>query len=95
MERTARNNAAVRTPMKPRRHRSTSHTGRLGPPEPAALHAARGGRGPLVLLRVLTAAGLGADAVLHAQLAPGYQSAAPDGIGEGNLFSSKPPQQPW
>lgn len=37
-------------------------------------------------LRVLTAAALGVDAVVHARLAPGYQSAAPDGIGEGNLF---------
>lgn len=39
-----------------------------------------------IALRVLTAAALGVDAVVHAQLAPGYQSAAPDGIGEGNLF---------
>ncbi|WP_227878372.1 hypothetical protein [Arthrobacter dokdonensis] len=26
------------------------------------------------------------DAVVHARLAPGYQGAAPGGIGEGNLF---------
>lgn len=39
-----------------------------------------------VALRVLTATALGVDAVVHARLAPGYQSAAPDGIGEGNLF---------
>ncbi|WP_284980415.1 hypothetical protein [Arthrobacter sp. fls2-241-R2A-200] len=40
----------------------------------------------LVLLRVLIVVTLGIDAVIHARLAPGYQSAAPDGIGEGNLF---------
>lgn len=39
-----------------------------------------------IILRVLTAAALGVDAVVHVRLAPGYQSAAPDGIGEGNLF---------
>lgn len=39
-----------------------------------------------VILRVLTAVALGVDAVVHARLAPGYQSAAPDGIGEGILF---------
>ncbi len=37
-------------------------------------------------LRVLTAAGLAVDAVIHVRLAPGYQLAAPDGIGQGNLF---------
>jgi hypothetical protein len=39
-----------------------------------------------MVLRVLAAAGLGVDAVVHAQLAPGYQSGAPGGLGEGNLF---------
>ncbi|HEY1155855.1 MAG TPA: hypothetical protein VGE95_06170 [Arthrobacter sp.] len=38
------------------------------------------------VLRVLTAAALAVDAVVHARLAPGYQAAAPEGIGEGNLF---------
>ena len=40
----------------------------------------------LALLRAATAAGLAADAAVHAQLAPDYQAAAPGGIGEGNLF---------
>ncbi|WP_245933714.1 hypothetical protein [Arthrobacter livingstonensis] len=39
-----------------------------------------------MVLRVLAAAGLAVDAVVHAQLAPGYQAAAPGGFGEGNLF---------
>lgn len=39
-----------------------------------------------IVLRALTAASLGVDAVVHARLAPGYQAAAPDGLGEGNLF---------
>lgn len=38
------------------------------------------------VLRILTTAALGVDAVIHFQLAPGYQAAAPDGIGQGNLF---------
>ncbi|WP_422935134.1 hypothetical protein [Sinomonas sp. P47F7] len=37
-------------------------------------------------LRALTAVGLAVDAAVHALLAPGYQAAAPAGIGEGNLF---------
>ncbi|UQX86934.1 hypothetical protein M6D93_11520 [Jatrophihabitans telluris] len=37
-------------------------------------------------LRVLVAAGLLVDAVIHLQLAPIYQLAAPGGIGQGNLF---------
>jgi hypothetical protein len=37
-------------------------------------------------LRILTTAALGVDAVVHFRLAPGYQAAAPDGIGQGNLF---------
>ncbi|MEW1808476.1 hypothetical protein [Pseudarthrobacter sp. NPDC080039] len=37
-------------------------------------------------LRLLTATALGVDAVVHARLAPGYQAAAPEGLGEGNLF---------
>lgn len=36
-----------------------------------------------VILRVLTAAALGVDAIVHARLTPGYQSAAPDGLGPG------------
>ncbi|GAC1353362.1 MAG: hypothetical protein NVSMB43_27260 [Pseudarthrobacter sp.] len=38
------------------------------------------------VLRILTTAALGVDALIHFQLAPGYQAAAPDGIGQGNLF---------
>jgi hypothetical protein len=37
-------------------------------------------------LRVLVAAGLVTSAVIHLQLAPGYQQAAPGGIGQGTLF---------
>ncbi|HEV7146854.1 MAG TPA: hypothetical protein VGN48_07645 [Pedococcus sp.] len=37
-------------------------------------------------LRVVIAAGLGVDAVIHLQLAAQYQLAAPGGIGQGNLF---------
>lgn len=37
-------------------------------------------------LRLLTAAALVIDAVLHLQLARNYNLAAPGGIGEGNLF---------
>jgi hypothetical protein len=40
----------------------------------------------MILLRVLIAAGLIVSAVIHFQLAPGFQQAAPDGIGGGNLF---------
>ncbi len=39
-----------------------------------------------LVFRVLAAAGLAVDAVVHARLAPGYQAAAPGGFGEGNLF---------
>ncbi|WP_442542464.1 hypothetical protein ACSBOX_10965 [Arthrobacter sp. KN11-1C] len=46
----------------------------------------RGGVAAAVVLRVLTAAALAVDAVVHVRLASGYQSAAPEGIGEGNLF---------
>jgi hypothetical protein len=35
---------------------------------------------------LVAAAGLVADAVVHLQLAPDYQLAAPGGIGQGNLF---------
>ena len=41
---------------------------------------------PLWALRVLIAGGLFTSAVIHLQLAPGYQQAAPGGIGQGNLF---------
>lgn len=40
----------------------------------------------LWVLRVGVAAGLLASAVIHVQLAPGYQQAAPAGIGQGTLF---------
>ncbi|MCY0906262.1 hypothetical protein [Arthrobacter sp. H14-L1] len=39
-----------------------------------------------VVLRILIAAALVIDAVVHFTLAPGYQLSAPDGIGGGNLF---------
>ncbi len=55
----------------------------MGTPRPARQ---RGRTAAGVALRVLTAAALGVDAVVHARLAAGYQSAAPEGIGEGNLF---------
>lgn len=38
------------------------------------------------IVRVLVAAGLAVDAVVHQRLAPGMDIAAPDGIGGGNLF---------
>lgn len=40
----------------------------------------------LWVLRVCTAAGLVVSAVVHVQLAPGYQQAAPGGLGQGTLF---------
>ena len=50
--------------------------------------AASGARSSAValLLRVLVAAGLTVDAIIHFQLAPLYQLAQPNGVGEGNLF---------
>lgn len=39
-----------------------------------------------IVLRLLVALGLVVDAVVHLRLAPGYQAAAPGGIGEGTLF---------
>lgn len=48
--------------------------------------AVRGRTALLPVARVLTAAGLVVDAVVHLQLAAGYQLAAPGGIGQGNLF---------
>ncbi|MHA7299057.1 hypothetical protein, partial [Pseudarthrobacter sp. MDT3-1] len=40
----------------------------------------------LWVLRVGVAAGLVVSAVIHVQLAPGYQQAAPGGLGQGTLF---------
>ena len=37
-------------------------------------------------LRLLVAAALAVDAVVHLQLAPNFQIAVPAGIGQGNLF---------
>ncbi len=52
-----------------------------------ATSAANANRSALgVILRILVVAALAVDAVVHIRLAPGYQLAAPDGIGEGNLF---------
>ncbi|MCO4255069.1 hypothetical protein [Pseudarthrobacter cellobiosi] len=49
------------------------------------LHPAKRTRA-LWVLRVGGAAGLLVSAVIHVQLAPGYQQAAPGGIGQGTLF---------
>jgi hypothetical protein len=38
------------------------------------------------VLRAGAAAGLAVSAVIHLQLAPGYQQAAPGGLGQGTLF---------
>lgn len=40
----------------------------------------------LWVVRIGAAAGLLVSAVVHVQLAPGYQQAAPGGIGQGTLF---------
>jgi hypothetical protein len=40
----------------------------------------------LLAFRILIAAGLITSAIIHFQLAAGYQQAAPGGIGQGNLF---------
>ncbi len=40
----------------------------------------------LWVLRAGVAAGLVVSAVIHVQLAPGYQQAAPGGVGQGTLF---------
>ncbi|WP_049822106.1 hypothetical protein [Arthrobacter sp. H41] len=40
----------------------------------------------MIALRVLVAVGLIVSAVIHFDLAPGFQRAAPAGIGGGNLF---------
>lgn len=40
----------------------------------------------MLALRVGIAAALTASAVIHVQLAPAYQQAAPGGIGQGTLF---------
>ena len=45
-----------------------------------------GSRVANVVLRLLVAAALVTDAVVHILLAPGYQLANPGGIGQGNLF---------
>lgn len=51
-------------------------------------HATRGSVRRLadLLLRLLLAAALVADAVVHIRQAPGYQLSNPEGLGEGNLF---------
>jgi hypothetical protein len=46
----------------------------------------QGNRPLMIALRVLVAAGLIISAVIHLQLASGFQQAAPAGIGGGNLF---------
>lgn len=57
----------------PRRARRLVRAGRLLGP---SRHA----------VRALTVIGLVVDAVIHLQLAPSYQLAAPGGVGEGTLF---------
>ena len=53
---------------------------------PGSTSSTRTRPGVSVLLRLVTVAGLAVDAVIHLQLAPVYQLAAPGGIGQGNLF---------
>ncbi|MBG6218856.1 hypothetical protein IWX75_003343 [Arthrobacter sp. CAN_A6] len=57
---------------------------------PTAEHGSTKGqrrhRSGMIALRVLIAAGLIVSAVIHFQLAPGFQQAYPGGIGGGNLF---------
>lgn len=53
----------------------------------SARAATRSRKTPLLIaLRVVIAAALAIDAVIHLQLAPNFQLAVPDGIGGGNLF---------
>ncbi len=40
----------------------------------------------MIVLRVLVTVGLVVSGVIHFQLAPGFQQAAPGGIGGGNLL---------
>lgn len=49
-------------------------------------HTPAPGSGALWGIRIGTAAALVVSAVIHIQLAPGYQQAAPGGIGQGTLF---------
>lgn len=49
-------------------------------------HTPASGPGALWVVRIGTAAALVVSAVIHFQLAPGYQQAAPGGIGQGTLF---------
>lgn len=44
------------------------------------------GPGPIWVLRIGIAASLAVSAVIHVQLASGYQQAAPGGVGQGTLF---------
>lgn len=61
--------------------RATGDTGNTKP-----LNRALRSRATRLVLRVLAAAALAVDAGVHFRLAPGYQAAAPEGFGEGNLF---------
>ncbi len=49
-------------------------------------HATRAAAVAAIALRVLVAAALAVDAIVHLRLASDYQLAAPGGIGQGNLF---------
>jgi hypothetical protein len=51
-----------------------------------ARHATSAAAVAAIGLRVLVAAALAVDAIVHLHLAPDYQLAAPGGIGQGNLF---------
>lgn len=59
-----------------------SHQGALATPAGGLRGASVVG----VVIRAVTVIGLIVDAVVHFQLAPSYQLAAPGGIGQGNLF---------
>jgi len=54
--------------------------------EPRAAASRRGGE---LVVRVLVAAALAVDAVVHLRLASDYDSAFPGGVGGGNLFRAE------
>ena len=55
-------------------------------PRPGSILSGEKQRASSVALRLVIIGGLAVDAVIHLQLAPVYQLAAPGGIGQGNLF---------
>lgn len=58
----------------------------MAAPSRAEAARTRAGSGAELLLRLLVAASLAVDAVVHLRLAEGMQLAAPGGIGGGTLF---------